>query len=281
MIYKMFDLKNKVIVITGATGVLASSLALSLAKNKPRLVLLGRNQKLLDELTKKINQYTVVENYTADVLKKSDLEKVCKKVVKSFDRVDVLVNAVGGNLPGAVIPDSKSIFDLSENDFDEVVDLNLKGTIMPSVVFGKVMAKQASGSIINYSSMTVDRVITRVVGYSAAKAAMENFTRWMAVEMALKFGDGIRVNAIAPGFFIGKQNKKLLLNEDGSLTERGEKIIRNTPMKRFGNADELSGAIHFLSSESSSFITGIVLPVDGGFSAYSPEYKFTGSERII
>lgn len=269
IIYKMFDLKNKVIVITGATGVLASSLALSLAKNNARLVLLGRNQKLLDELTKKINQYTVVENYTADVLKKSDLEKVCKKVVKSFDRIDVLVNAVGGNLPGAVIPDSKSIFDLSENDFDEVVDLNLKGTIMPSVVFGKVMAKQASGSIINYSSMTVDRVITRVVGYSAAKAAMENFTRWMAVEMALKFGDGIRVNAIAPGFFIGKQNKKLLLNEDGSLTERGEKIIRNTPMKRFGNADELSGAIHFLSSESSSFITGIVLPVDGGFSAYS------------
>jgi len=265
----MFDLKNKVIVITGATGVLASSLALSLAKNKARLVLLGRNQKLLDELTKKINQYTVVENYTADVLKKSDLEKVCKKVLKSFDRIDVLVNAVGGNLPGAVIPDSKSIFDLSENDFDEVVDLNLKGTIMPSVVFGKVMAKQASGSIINYSSMTVDRVITRVVGYSAAKAAMENFTRWMAVEMALKFGDGIRVNAIAPGFFIGKQNKKLLLNEDGSLTERGKKIIRNTPMKRFGNADELSGAIHFLSSESSSFITGIVLPVDGGFSAYS------------
>tara|TARA_B100000927_G_scaffold51867_1_gene38898 strand:+ start:8210 stop:9043 length:834 start_codon:yes stop_codon:yes gene_type:complete len=269
IIYKMFDLKNKVIVITGATGVLASSLALSLAKNNARLVLLGRNQKLLDELTKKINEYTVVENYTADVLKKSDLEKVCKKVVKSFDRIDVLVNAVGGNLPGAVIPDSKSIFDLSENDFDEVVDLNLKGTIMPSVVFGKVMAKQASGSIINYSSMTVDRVITRVVGYSAAKAAMENFTRWMAVEMALKFGDGIRVNAIAPGFFIGKQNKKLLLNKDGSLTERGEKIIRNTPMKRFGNADELSGAIHFLSSESSSFITGIVLPVDGGFSAYS------------
>lgn len=265
----MFDLKNKVIVITGATGVLASSLALSLAKNNARLVLLGRNQKLLDELTKKINEYTVVENYTADVLKKSDLEKVCKKVVKSFDRIDVLVNAVGGNLPGAVIPDSKSIFDLSENDFDKVVDLNLKGTIMPSVVFGKVMAKQASGSIINYSSMTVDRVITRVVGYSAAKAAMENFTRWMAVEMALKFGDGIRVNAIAPGFFIGKQNKKLLLNKDGSLTERGEKIIRNTPMKRFGNADELSGAIHFLSSESSSFITGIVLPVDGGFSAYS------------
>ena len=265
----MFDLKNKVIVITGATGVLASSLALSLAKNKARLVLLGRNQKLLDELTKKINQYTVVENYTADVLKKSDLEKVCKKVVKSFDRIDVLVNAVGGNLPGAVIPDSKSIFDLSENDFDEVVDLNLKGTLLPSLVFGEIMGKQGKGSIINYSSMAVDRVIPRVLGYSASKAAMENFTKWMAVEMALKFGDGIRVNAIAPGFFIGKQNRDLLLNKDGSLSERGEKIIRNTPMKRFGEAEELNGPIHFLCSDSASFVTGIVLPVDGGFSAYS------------
>ena len=117
--------------------------------------------------------------------------------------------------------------------------------------------------------MAVDRIITRVVGYSAAKAAMENFTKWMAVEMALKFGDGIRVNAIAPGFFIGKQNRDLLLNKDGSLTERGEKIIRNTPMKRFGEADELSGALHFLCSDSASFVTGIVLPVDGGFSAYS------------
>ena len=158
---------------------------------------------------------------------------------------------------------------MSETDFDEVVDLNLKGTILPSIVFGEVMAKQGKGSIVNYSSMAVDRVITRVVGYSAAKAAMENFTKWMAVEMALKFGDGIRVNAIAPGFFIGKQNKNLLLNDDGSHTERGEKIIRNTPMRRFGKAEELSGAIHFLCSDSSCFVTGIVLPVDGGFSAYS------------
>ena len=189
--------------------------------------------------------------------------------MNSFGQIDGLINAVGGNLPGAVISDDKSIFDLSEKDFDEVVDLNLKGTVLPSIVFGEVMAEQGRGSIVNYSSMTVDRVITRVVGYSAAKAAMENFTRWMAVEMALKYGDGIRVNAIAPGFFIGKQNKKLLLNEDGSLTERGEKIIQNTPMKRFGKADELSGAIHFLCSDSARFVTGIVLPVDGGFSAYS------------
>lgn len=265
----MFDLKDRVIVLTGSTGVLASALATSLAKAKAKLFILGRNKNLLLELKKSIGRYTVVEYYVADVLERSQLEAVCASIVKKTGRIDVLINAVGGNLPGAVIPDEKSIFDLSEKDFDNVVDLNLKGTVLPSIVFGEVLSKQGSGSIINYSSMTVDRVITRVVGYSAAKAAMENFTKWMAVEMALKFGDGIRVNAIAPGFFIGKQNKSLLLNEDGSLTERGEKIIKNTPMKRFGKPEELNGAIHFLCSDSSKFVTGIVLPVDGGFSAYS------------
>ena len=265
----MFELKDRVIVLTGSTGVLAGALAKSFAKAQAKLVLLGRNQSLLDELKKTLEVHTRVECYTADVLNRKELETVRAAVMKSLGRIDALINAVGGNLPGAVIPDDKSIFDLSETDFDEVVDLNLKGTIVPSIVFGEVMAKQGHGSIVNYSSMTVDRVITRVVGYSAAKAAMENFTRWMAVEMALKFGDGIRVNAIAPGFFIGKQNKKLLLNEDGSLTERGEKIIRNTPMKRFGEAEELSGAIHFLCSDSARFVTGIVLPVDGGFGAYT------------
>lgn len=269
IIFSMFDLKDRVIVLTGSTGVLASALATSLAKAKAKLFILGRNKNLLLELKKSIERYTVVEYYVADVLERSELEAVCASIVKKTGRIDVLINAVGGNLPGAVIPDEKSIFDLSEKDFDDVVDLNLKGTVLPSIVFGEVLSKQGSGSIINYSSMTVDRVITRVVGYSAAKAAMENFTKWMAVEMALKFGHGIRVNAIAPGFFIGKQNKSLLLNEDGSLTERGEKIIKNTPMKRFGKPEELNGAIHFLCSDSSKFVTGIVLPVDGGFSAYS------------
>ena len=269
IIFSMFDLKDRVIVLTGSTGVLASALASSLARAKAKLFILGRNENLLLELKKSIERYTVVEYYVADVLERSELEAVCASIVKKTGRIDVLINAVGGNLPGAVIPDEKSIFDLSEKDFDDVVDLNLKGTVLPSIVFGEVLSKQGSGSIINYSSMTVDRVITRVVGYSAAKAAMENFTKWMAVEMALKFGDGIRVNAIAPGFFIGKQNKSLLLNEDGSLTERGEKIIKNTPMKRFGKPEELNGAIHFLCSDSSKFVTGIVLPVDGGFSAYS------------
>ena len=137
------------------------------------------------------------------------------------------------------------------------------------MVFGEIMSKNGTGTIVNYSSMAVDRAITRVVGYSAAKAAMENFTRWMAVEMALKFGDGIRVNAIAPGFFIAKQNQRLLTNEDGTLTTRGQKIINNTPMGRFGRPEELNGAIHFLCSDSASFITGVVLPIDGGFNAFS------------
>lgn len=265
----MFEIQDKVIVITGATGALGGALALSLAKAKAQLVILGRNQELLDELSSKLNTLTVVKTYTVNVMDRMDLIRVREEMKSHFDRIDVLINAVGGNLPGAVIPDDKSIFDLSETDFDQVVDLNLKGTLLPSIVFGEVMSQKGKGSIINYSSMAVDRVITRVLGYSASKAAMENFTRWMAVEMALKFGDGIRVNAIAPGFFIGKQNRDLLLNKDGSLTSRGEKIIQNTPMQRFGEAEELNGPIHFLCSDSASFVTGIVLPVDGGFGVFS------------
>jgi len=265
----LFELKGKVIVLTGATGALGSALALSLAKAEAKLVLLGRNQALMDALVDQLSAFTTAVAYAVDVMNRDDLMRVRKQIVGTFQRIDVLINAVGGNLPGAVIPDDQSIFNLSVADFDQVVDLNLKGTLLPSIVFGEVMSQQKKGSIINYSSMAVDRVITRVVGYSASKAAMENFTRWMAVEMALKFGDGIRVNAIAPGFFIGKQNRDLLLNKEGSLSERGEKIIRNTPMKRFGEAEELNGPIHFLCSDSASFVTGIVLPVDGGFSAYS------------
>lgn len=265
----MFSLHNKVIVLTGATGALGGSLALSLAEAKAKIVILGRNQSLLDALLAKISPSTETAAFVVDVMDKKSLKDIKSQIIKQFGHIDILINAVGGNLPGAVIADDQSIFDLSVSDFDEVMDLNLKGTVLPSLVFGKSMSEKGKGAIVNYSSMTVDQALTRVVGYSAAKAAMENFTRWMAVEMALKFGDGIRVNAIAPGFFIGKQNQKLLLNEDGSLTERGEKIIRKTPMKRFGKAEELNGAIHFLCSDSASFVTGIVLPIDGGFSAFS------------
>lgn len=256
-------------MLTGATGALGGALALSLAKSKAIVIVLGRNESLLNELVSDLSPFSTAKGYVVDVLNKNELMRVRSQIISEFKVIDALVNAVGGNLPGAVIPDNKTVFDLSETDFDQVVDLNLKGTLIPCLVFGEAMSERGKGSIVTYSSMAVDRVITRVLGYSAAKAAMENFTRWMAVEMAIKFGDGIRVNAIAPGFFIGKQNRDLLLNKDGSLTERGEKIIRNTPMRRFGNADELNGAIHFLCSDSSSFVTGIVLPIDGGFSAFS------------
>ena len=158
-------------------------------------------------------------------------------------------------MPGATIAEDQNIFDMKMGDFNKVTELNLNGTVIPS--------------LINYSSMATQRIITRVAGYSASKAAMENFTKWMAVEMALKFGGGVRVNAIAPGFFVGNQNKKLLLNEDGTYTNRGEKIINNTPMGRFGNADELNGTIQFLCSDASKFVTGVVIPVDGGFNAFS------------
>jgi len=266
----LIDIKNKVFVFTGVTGTLGSVQAEGLAKAGAKLALLGRNQNLLSEQVDTLRQYhTEVEAYQVDVLNKAELEATASKIVARFGTIDALINAVGGNLQGATIPDDKTIFDLSENDFDTVLNLNLKGTILPSIVFGKVISQNGKGAIVNYSSMAVDRAITRVVGYSAAKAAMENFTRWMAVEMALKFGDGLRVNAIAPGFFIAKQNQRLLTNEDGSLTERGQKIINNTPMRRFGKPEELNGAIQFLCSESASFITGAVLPIDGGFNAFS------------
>ncbi len=266
----LFDIRNKVAVITGAGGTLGSEVAESLAAAGVKVLLLTRKRTNVEELinTIAVNGGTAVA-FETDVLSKESLIQAKDKIVKQFGRVDILLNIAGGNLPGATIPDDKTIFDLSIDDFNTVVDLNLNGTVLPSMVFGEVMAEQKEGVIINYSSMAVQRVITRVAGYSASKAAMENFTRWMAVEMATKFGDKIRVNAIAPGFFIGNQNRKLLLNDDGTYTERGKKIIKNTPMGRFGAAEELNGTIHFLCSDASRFITGVVIPVDGGFSAFS------------
>jgi NAD(P)-dependent dehydrogenase (short-subunit alcohol dehydrogenase family) len=265
-----FSVKNKVVVITGGGGVLGSCVARSLAASGANIALITRNESALDQLVKELNE-TEGEAITiqADILSEASLLEAKNKVINHFGGVDILLNIAGGNLPGATIGEDQTIFDLAIEDFDAVTKLNLNGTVIPSLIFGKAMADKKEGIIINYSSMAVQQAITRVAGYSASKAAMENFTRWMSVEMATKFGDKIRVNAIAPGFFIGKQNKRLLLNEDGSYTKRGQDIINNTPMGRFGNADELNGVIHFLCSDASKFITGVVIPVDGGFSAFS------------
>jgi len=265
-----FNIKDKVIVVTGGTGVLGRSVAESLSNAGAQIIILGRKQEIIDTKISEINKNggnTV--GFEADILNKTSLENVRTQILNQFGKIDVLINVAGGNMPGATIGPDQTIFDLKMDDFKTVTDLNLNGTVIPCLVFGEVMATQKEGVIINYSSMAADRVITRVAGYSASKAAMENFTKWMSVELATKFGDGIRVNAIAPGFFIGNQNRRLLTNEDGTYTQRGETIINNTPMKRFGEAEELNGVVHFLCSNASKFITGVVIPVDGGFSAFS------------
>ncbi|RLD60163.1 MAG: D-mannonate oxidoreductase [Bacteroidetes bacterium] len=265
----LFNIKNKVALITGGGGVLAGKMAEGLIKSGAKVVLLDLKKESTQDLVKKLSNFGEIKGMSCNVLDKSILEGIKDKILSDFGKIDILINTAGGNMLGATISPDQTIFDMDMNDFDKVTELNLNGSILPSLVFGKVMAEQGSGSIINMSSMAVNRAITRVVGYSASKAAITNFTRWMAVEMARKFGDGIRVNALAPGFFIGKQNKALLTNEDGTYTERGHTIIQNTPMNRFGEAEELIGATLFLCSDAARFITGIVLPVDGGFSAFS------------
>ncbi len=266
----IFNLNGKVAVITGGTGVLGSTAALSLASARVKIVLLTTKKNNAIQIENTIhNQGGEVLVLEANVLSKASMEEVRDKVLDKFGRLDILLNVAGGNMPGATIGPDQTIFDLSMDDFTKVTELNLNGTVIPSLVFGKIMADQGFGSIINYSSMAVPRVLTRVAGYSASKAAMENFTKWMAVEMATKFNNKIRVNAIAPGFFLGNQNRKLLINEDGSYTERGNAIIKNTPMGRFGEPEELNGVLHFLCSDASKFITGAVIPIDGGFNIFS------------
>ncbi|GAB5409119.1 MAG: SDR family oxidoreductase [Balneolaceae bacterium] len=264
-------MNNKVVVVTGGGGVLGGSIALGFALEGAKLVLIGRNMASLEAQKETILNHVETEILcsSCDVLSRDDLETAKTDILKKFRTIDILINAAGGNRKGATISPEETFFDLSLEDFGKVTDLNLLGTVLPSYVFGEVMAQKKNGVVLNISSMAADRVITRVLGYSASKAAVDNFTKSLAVEMALKFGEGIRVNAIAPGFFIGEQNRELLTNTDGSYTERGKTIIQNTPMKRFGEKEEVQGASLFLCSEAAKFITGVVLPIDGGFSAFS------------
>ncbi len=269
-IEQLFDIKDKVFVLTGGGGVLAGTISEGLAKAEAKVVLLDiRKENAEARANKIVSEGGIAKAFETNVLDVDILEQTKKKIIEEFGQVDVLVNLAGGNMAGATIAPDKNIFDLNIGDFDKVLALNLNGTVYPSMIFGKHMAERKKGIIINISSMAAFRAMTRVVGYSAAKAAVSNFTKWMAMELSMKFGDGMRVNAIAPGFFIGDQNRDLLLNKDGSYTERGKLVIANTPMKRFGNAEELIGAVIFLSSNASSFINGVVLPIDGGFESFS------------
>lgn len=266
----LFTIEKRVVVVTGATGVLAGSAARYLAGQGARVVFLGRDQKKLDQAlaeTRDLSGETL--GFSCDVLDTAGLEKVRDQVLAKWGRVDALINAAGGNQPGATITPDKTFLDLDMAAYRQVLGLNLDGSVVPSLVFAKAFAAQKSGNIINFSSMASTQAITRVIGYSNAKAAIDNFTKWLAVELANKFGGGLRVNAIAPGFFIADQNRRLLLNEDGTPTARGQLVLAKTPFKRFGEAAELHGALHFLLSDASAFVTGTVLPVDGGFSCFS------------
>ena len=271
---QLFDLSGKVAVVTGATGVLGGAMARGLAATGARVGVLGRSRERAEQLVGEISgSGGGAISLVADVLEKEALEAARNTVLERWGKVDILVNAAGGNAPEAISGEEAAFFDLPQQALEQVVDLNLLGTILPAQVFGEVMVeaegREAEGSIVNISSAAARRPLTGVIAYAAAKAATENFTRWLAGELARKYGAGLRVNAIAPGFFVGEQNKRLLLNEDGSLTERGRKIVEHTPAGRFGEPDELVGTLVWLCSPGARFVNGAVIPIDGGFDAFS------------
>jgi len=267
---ELFSISKKVAVITGAGGVLGGSIAKHFVEQGAKIVALDIRQEQLDARVAELRALGgEVIGLAGNVLDMENLEKVAQEVVSKWGRIDILLNIAGGNIPGATLSPEQDFFDMKLSDWEKVTSLNLNGTVYPSMVFGRVMSKQKSGVIVNVSSMAAYSALTRVPGYSAAKTAVSNFTQWLATEMAMKYGDGVRVNAIAPGFFIGDQNRAVLINPDGSLTDRSKKVLAKTPMKRFGDITELNGAVQFLCSAAASFVTGIILPIDGGFSSFS------------
>lgn len=266
----LFCIDGKVIVLTGACGVLGSQMSQYLASKGAKVVILDRTTDKGEALAKEINDNGGDALFlTTDVLNKDALIQNRTDILDKYGKIDVLVNAAGGNMPGATVPPDKTIFDLNVDDFKKVVDLNLFGTVLPSIVFAEAMVSGKQGNIINIASESALRPLTRVAGYGAAKAAVLNFTKYLAGELAIKFGSGFRVNAMAPGFFITEQNKALLLNPDGSYTDRSKTILAHTPFQRFGDSEELLGSLHYLISDASKFVTGTLLVIDGGFDAFS------------
>ena len=266
----LFDIKGNVTVITGGTGVLGRAIAKYLAHEGAKVIILGRKEDVGCAIVEEVmaeKPEGSIEFMQTDVMNRALVEQNCDEILKRYGRVDTLLNAAGGNMKGATIAPDQTFFDLDPEQFQKVLSLNLTGTVIPTQVFLHPMARQGSGAIINFSSMAAFRPMTRVCGYAAAKAG--NFTAYMATECAKKFGEGIRVNAIAPGFFITEQNRSLLTNPDGTYTERGRNVIRQTPFGRMGEADELCGTIHYLMSKASKFVTGTVAVVDGGFNAFA------------
>jgi len=269
-ILDIFNLKGKNSVIIGGAGILGRYIAMSLGKAGARVAICDIADT--SEIIKDFKGSGIeVGGYYIDVLNKSKIKECHDKVISDFGRVDILVNAAGGNMKNATTSDELSFFDLKLNALEKVIALNLfGGAIMPAQVFGKSMVdNKEGGSIINISSMNALRPLTRIPGYSAAKAAVSNFTQWLAVHFAQEYNRNLRVNAIAPGFFQTQQNHFLLFDKDGNLTERGASIISHTPMARFGKPEDLAGVCIWLASDASKFVTGVVIPIDGGFSAFS------------
>ena len=257
----LFDIKDQVIVITGGCGILGKNIANYLAEQGAKIVILDRIEELGKELEAELSQKSEALFLKTDVLNKEVLEENKKAILERFGTINVLLNAAGCNMPGATIAPDKTVLDLDVDAFKKVVDLNLFGTILPTMVFVDVMAKNKKGAIVNFCSESALRPLTRVVGYGSAKATIANYTRYMATELATKFSPKLRVNAIVPGF--------LLTNPDGSYTDRARTIIAHTPAGRFAEPEELFGTIHYLISDASSFVTGALSVVDGGFDAFS------------
>jgi NAD(P)-dependent dehydrogenase (short-subunit alcohol dehydrogenase family) len=267
----MYDFSGKSVVVTGGAGILGGELACALAECGASVAILDLDPSLADRLMPRLEASAgraIVLG--TNVLKTDVLEQTAQQVIEAFGQVDCLINAAGGNNPRATTGPDQPFFDLPPDALRFVFDLNIIGTVLPSQVFGKAMASRGEGVILNISSMNAFRPLTKIPAYSAAKAAVSNFTQWLAVHMAQEYSAGIRVNAIAPGFFLTLQNKFLLTDEaTGDLTPRGKTIIEHTPMGRFGNPKDLVGTVLWLLSPASAFITGVVVPIDGGFLAYS------------
>ncbi len=268
---RMYDFTGQTVVITGGTGVLGGEIACALAACGAQVAMIARRlepgQALLERMGGRAADAALFEG---DVLNPESVNQAADAVLQRFGKVDCLVNGAGGNSPQATTSPDLKFFDLPPDALRWVFDLNLLGTILPCQVFGRIMAERGSGVILNISSMSAYRPLTRIAAYSAAKAGLSNFTQWLAVHMAHEYSPRIRVNAVAPGFFLTEQNRFLLTNrETGELTARGKSIIAHTPMARFGDPDDLLGAVLWLLSAASAFVTGAIVPIDGGFSAYS------------
>jgi NAD(P)-dependent dehydrogenase (short-subunit alcohol dehydrogenase family) len=262
----LFTLKNKVIVVTGATGVLGGSFVEAISKQGATVVLIGQNETVGEERAAFIRgQGGEAVFLKANVLVEAELEAAKNKAVETYGTIHGLVNGAGGNLPEGVLSPDQDVFTMNMEGMKKTMELNVWGTLLPVQVFGPAIAKSGVGSIVNISSVNSKRTVTRGLGYSMGKAAIDLYTKWFAVEMANRYGDAVRINSIMPGFFLTKQNKNLLTKEDGSLTDRGNLIIKNTPFKRFGSPDELTGALIWLLSDASKFVTGMDIGVDGGF----------------